>query len=373
MSNNNLESIGGKLIGYELWWTVPQGSIHHKDYLRAASGTTIPSYYLKDKLGRSECFNRATSASLATEISKSLGAEISFKKITVRDSYAKGILFSKQEGLKLTVQQIGMVSVTANPGYNATLTFRTDPRHYLESEHEAIMDCVMEKVSSSHDPDIYNRDDVVGVLIAFCREYGFSLRESGGIYFIPSSSQILLHDVKDFVVKCIPDAKIYLKKEYVLEDSELDIYREVFRSEILKDFVEIQKSYNDLTVRIDDQLTQKIPVQKRTANSWIESLKDFKLAQDRIRLFSESLNTSEKNMTNSLVKMRRQLTAKLEKCRIKIDVSLKDFESYVCEDDDEEEIPLPSLPISEPKKHRQPTPAILKAFEDATNFILEDN
>lgn len=358
--HQKLEAIGGKLAGYELWWTIPSALVTRADYLEARYGTSIPSYYLKDRLGRSECFNRATSATLANEISRILKQEISFKKISLKDSYAKGIMLSVQEGTKLIVHQIGTVSVSSNSSYIASVSVNPDHRHYQESLHGNILDLVKKEVDARHDPTIHDRDDVVFVLLNFCREHGFSLRESGGIYFIPDSSSRLLHDIKDFVLKCIPKSKIYLKKEYILEDSELEVYREVYRSDLLKEFASMQATYRDLIGKIATSAP------KRTTNSWLETLKDFKLSQERIERFSAALDTSESLIAQQMRKMRRELTQKLEDCRITVHSSLKsDFSVVDDESDDLDDLEQESIPPHSPAPAPVPIDENLKSLIDS--------
>lgn len=319
-SQNSLGNVATH-IGSCLWWQLPKTSVERQKLEDTATNCGVPDRYLPEPIKFIGAFKRAI-ATVKTPLEKD---NLLLRKLG-DDNYelvyaivAEKVSFS---GKQVDHKQIGTVSARKNGEY---LVIQPDTSYVSSTcpEYQLVEQVKLLTRSAHTDALLHNTNDIRSVITAFTTECGISLRDSGGIYFIPLIHQPTLDSLVKFVQTVSPSATMYVKPEYIMRDSDLEALRKVTQSELANEIASLEDSFNTLQSDLDTMISANerpgVKKQKQLTNQ----LSDYNAMRDRIKTFSGTLNFAGDQLTYKLNSIHKSMESKLDKLRIRVKSELR--------------------------------------------------
>lgn len=332
MQNINLfqkqTSTNAKEIGSCLWWTLAQCSVPRNQLEDAAKRCGIPDNYLPEKISFISAFKRGIS-DVKLKLEKtgilirpvSNDAKETFMAIIKEtiDSHNR-VAGHNQIGLAIANKEVEKIEIR--------------PTNFIASaDHAALFgveDLIRDAYLSAVD---HNTDDVRRVITSFCKECAISLRESGGIYFVPLAYSNLLSAIKKFVLEVSPDSVIYIKPEYIINDADLQTLQKVGQSSLTNEVTDLEETYQKLSLEIEEMLNNRERLKGKKKGQITSQLQIYLDMKKRIEVFTNTLSFSPQtsnDMVQRLRVMHENLAQNLKKLRVQIkDDFDSDFTGFI--------------------------------------------
>lgn len=367
---NSQDSLGSVAthIGSCLWWTLPKTSVDRQILENTAEYCGVPDRYLPEPIKFIGAVRRALS-----EVKTPLDKE----KVLLREikddknELLLSITFERVSVSKKTAehQQLGLVSADK---LNETLTVILDPTYSTYGSENQLVKLVDNYLQNAYtDCKLHNTNDIRSVITRFTSECAISLRSSGGIYFVPLTHQSMLDAIAKFVTEVSPGATMYIKPEYVMQDSDLSALRAVTQSELASELVKLEDQFTSLQSEIDSIVSAGNQPTRKKQNKLLDQLSEYNSMRDRISTFSSTLNFTSDNLTSKLNRLHHDMEIKLNKLKIKIKSDLR-ANNFV---DADTEVTTPIHTVSTQKSKDQisaaklPRPKISKSALQAISSI----
>jgi cell division septum initiation protein DivIVA len=351
-----------KKIGVMLWWTVPKCSITRADLLRSANRWNIPDKYVPNEISFVSSFNRAISSVKTTLDNKDsvLLREIKTRKIA--------IVKESVNSDRTNHQQLGIVEcdpVKRNISLTSQCTSATDT-DLLDRVGEKIGDAIQEAKK-------YGADDIRAVLTGFCKDAAISLRESGGIYFVSVAHEQTLNNLSSFVRELCPDAVIYCKPEYIVQQSDLAPLQAVGESELTKEIAALESAAVSLQSELANLTARDLSGKKSRQGKFINVMQDYVDAKRRVEVFSQTLDLKTGGLLGKLKSLHGDLQKQMDQLSIAVDHNISTaFEQMLDEIDQPQQPPRPSLPPPLPTPPPLLTPQVgIKVEKNAEKDGIE--
>lgn len=159
---------GGELLGHLTWWALNGATVTHPELVALADRHGLDHRYLPKEVKPSTAFRRAWRSA-----SRRLPAGLMLREIAeTPDEIAVGLVEERPDPTRLDLDYQVLVRVTYD---------KRNQSMYADRSHE-IVDSIRELYRRHLD---HGSEDVRAMLVAFVREAGLSIRESGGVYLVP--------------------------------------------------------------------------------------------------------------------------------------------------------------------------------------------
>jgi hypothetical protein len=273
----------------------------------------IPDKYLPEQISFISAFKRGIS-----DIKATLDKEGILVRLVSSDSNTRTLAIVREtvdsKANKADHDQIGLItadktaeSITCTPSYG------------LSNEELTIVQSVEEKVKNAYDESInHNTDDIRRVITNFSKECSVSLRDSGGIYFVPLVHAELLVAIADFVKAVSPGSVIYIKPEYIIRESDLEALQTASKNELTGELNQLENTYlalsREIQTMLDDNETPGTKKKKQLSNQ----LNIYLDMKKRIETFSGTLEFVPDEFVTRIRVMYEALSILLKKLKIKI-------------------------------------------------------
>lgn len=302
-------------IGNTLWWDLSKCSVSRVDLERYAKSHGLPTKYLPEQIKFIGAFKRAIS-DVKTSLDKS--HNILLRKVNNDSSDLSYAIVCEevQNGAKKTKHtQIGLVIAHKD-------------REKIEYQDSGIdsssVDTVKYSLNSAYqDALYYNTNDIRSIITRFTGECGMSLRNSGGVYFVPQKYSDLLNAVSNFTQDCSPSAVLYIKPEYIINDSDLKAYQMVSQSELASEIVKLETQYQELQGELESLLRNPAELGAKKQKQLVNQLVEYKGMKERIEVFSDTLNISSNDLMYRLKNIHESMQSKLGQLGVTISSNLR--------------------------------------------------
>jgi hypothetical protein len=165
----------GEHLGTLMWWSLEGNRISHDDLKALASKNNLPSNYLPNEVKPHSAFKRAIRHT-TTKLDKDLMLR------TINDDKNEIVVGVVHERKDTTAKELR---------YNtrAKVTFKkANGTIHSDQDHPAVDDVkALYRQHLDHDTD-----DIRTMMTNFLKKAGVSLRQAGGVYFVPASFQPIL-------------------------------------------------------------------------------------------------------------------------------------------------------------------------------------
>lgn len=270
---------GGSHLGTLLWWSLSNNRVHHAALEDLARNHGLDPKYLPSPVKPVNAFRRAW-----RHANTRLSQGLMLRQIAdTNDSIVVGLV---EERANTAVMDLNYTT-------QAKITFDK----LTESLSCYALHDIYAKVSELYQHHLaHTTQDIRFILSAFVRESGVSLRQQGGTYFIPASSQATL-DALSAVVKEAGSNQVFQLPIYdspQVKSTLTTVARETLDEEIC--------SLRDELESFDDK-TRDSTLEKRIAR--------FDELRSRVALFSGVLSFSADGLSTKITDVQNALRAKL--------------------------------------------------------------
>lgn len=307
------ESQSAKQIGSCLWWSLAQCSVSRKTLEDLAKKNNIPEKYLPEQISFISAFKRGV-----TDIKASLDKEGILIRLINDDQDARRLAIVKEtlDKTKETASHSQIGVIYANKKDKSILV---EASHGRSPEELQAVEMVDERIRLAYENSInHNTDDIRRVMISFCKECTVSLRDSGGIYFVPLVHEAMLESMAEFIKAVSPDSVIYIKPEYVVRDSDLQALRQASKNELGSEVAQLEQTYLNLLQEFQDLLDDNSHLSIKKKRQLGKKLEVYRELRKRIETFSTTLEFAPNEFVDRLRVMYQSLSEKLAKLKVKI-------------------------------------------------------
>lgn len=295
-----------KQIGHLLWWDLPTIKCSRVKLLDSAKNWQIPNDLLPNEIAPISALRRAITGPNKTKLKVQYKIELEENKSW---KYRWDVFQVDKSGQRTQKNRIGQLTFCPIKHQISSIA-----DHLIYDNQLADLVKFVEREQTRF--SLHSTDDIRNIISGFAKKHGASLRQSGGIYFIPIAHANSAKNIKHFVESI--GGKVYLKPEYqnpLENDSSL---AEVAQQELHADLDTIRDQQQKILSEISDLATRSRSLTRNRRDRLASQIAEFEALKDRIRSFSAVLNFSDAQLIKEVADLALAIDAKLNHCRLAI-------------------------------------------------------
>lgn len=319
-----------KKIGSMLWWSIPKVSVTRHTLLADAKANNLPEKYIPSEISVISAFKRSIDQ-VRQGLDKSDG--ILIRQLDNKDNLIiRAIVQETIKNQKAYHQQLGTISLDRK---NGTLSYSQET-----ADDGKFMSAINKIYLAFEECKNYGTNDIRAVITAFCKDCAISLRESGGIYFVPIIHEKTLKQVIGFLADVCPKASLYVKPEYIIDDSDLLALREIGKSEMAKEIAELEQMGRALETELSGLYISDVRGNAKKQNKITDVLQEYADAKSRVDAFSRTLNFKGEELHRRIMQLQAGLKKECDRLQLKVDISIERSLDEMIGDMSQADIPI---------------------------------
>lgn len=272
---------GGDRLGHLLWWSLSNNRISHDALVALASAHGLPAEHLPKPVKPAGAFRRAI-----RHAGSGLAPGLLLRRIAESsDELVVGLVREEPDAAHRDLEYEVLARISFD---------KVEARIQADAEHSVVGE--VQRLYQRHLD--HSTEDIRGVLTSFLSEAGISLRESGGVYFLPERYAATL----DALCAVVEEAGG--NKTFRLPVLDTPAGRETLQDVANRTLDEEIQALEDELARFDADSVRDSTLERR--------VEAFDALRSRVRLFSGVLQFKAGNMLDRITRLRDGLRGYLD-------------------------------------------------------------